>query len=227
MSATAATRPETQTTEPKTVRPAGAIEAAGKVLWPDSKGRFTPEEMIKAEDRIEDEMVRKILGHAQELSAQIARFKAHTFADIGDFQAVLDQEYGAQKGGAKGNVTFLSYDGLLKVQVQVADLIEFGPQLQTAKKLIDECLNEWAADARPELKAIVLRAFNTDNAGQVNRTELYRLRRWDIEDARWQRAMQAIADAARAVGSKEYVRFYERDTPEGGWRAVTIDLASA
>lgn len=210
------------------LRPAGAIEAPnGKVLWPDSSGGYLPEEMVKAEDKIEDEMVRKVLTFAKDLSGQIARFKEHTFADIGDLQALLAQHYGAKKGGKKGNATFMSFDGLMKVQVQVADLIEFGPQLQTAKTLIDECLNEWSADARPELQAIVQRAFNTDKEGQVNRAELYRLRRWDIADPRWQRAMQAITDASRAVGSKEYVRFYERDSHDGGWRSVTIDLASA
>jgi len=31
----------------------------------------------------------------------------------------------------------------------------------------------------------------------------------------------------RVVGSKEYVRFYERPTPNGKWQAITIDLAKA
>jgi len=209
------------------MRPAGAIEANGKVLWPDTRGSFVPEDLIKPEDKIEDEMVRKTTAFARSLSDQIARFKAHAFADVGDLQALLAQEYGAAKGGKKGNVTFLSFDGLLKVQVQVADIIEFGPQLQTAKTLIDECLNEWSADSRSEIQTIVTRAFNTDKEGQVNRAELYRLRGLAIEDPRWKRAMQAITDASRAIGSREYVRFYERDSFEGAWRAITIDLASA
>lgn len=210
----------------RAIRP-GAVEHAGKVMWPDSRGGLMPEELIKAEDRIEDEMVLKIIAFAKDLSAQVARFKAHTFADIGDFHALLAQEYGAKKGGKKGNVTFFSFDGLMRVQVQVADLIEFGPQLQIAKALIDECLTEWSLDSRPEIRTVVTRAFNTDKEGQVNRAELYRLRKWDIDDPRWQRAMDAITDASRAVGSKEYVRFYQRDKPDGAWIAITIDLASA
>jgi hypothetical protein len=39
--------------------------------------------------------------------------------------------------------------------------------------------------------------------------------------------MDAIRDAMRVVGSKTYVRCYERDHPDGAWRAVTIDLAKA
>jgi hypothetical protein len=85
------------------------------------------------------------------LSEQVARFKGHTFEDLGALEALLAQEYGVTKGGAKGNKTFMSHDGLYKVQVQVADHIDFGPQLQIAKELIDECLNEWAADSRPSI----------------------------------------------------------------------------
>lgn len=37
--------------------------------------------------------------------------------------------------------------------------------------------------------------------------------------------MRAIREAIRVTTSKEYVRFYERETLESAWRAVTIDLA--
>ncbi len=51
------------------------------------------------------------------------------------------------------------------------------------------------------------------------------LLRLDIDDPRWKEAMRAIREAIRVTTSKEYVRFYERDTLESAWRAVTIDLA--
>lgn len=199
----------------------------GRPHMQDAKGRFTPIETIKPADKLQDETVRKIMGYARELSAQVARFKSHTFGDLGAFEALLAQEYGGKVGGAKGNKTFMSFDGLQKVTVQVQEYIDFGPQLQIAKGLVDECLNEWAADANAELRTIVTRAFNTDKAGQINRSEIFMLLRLDISDPRWKRAMEAIRDAMRVVGSKTYVRCYERDTHDGDWRAVTIDLAKA
>lgn len=217
-------RPEA--TEDKPLPP-GAQEVNGKVYLPDSKGSLVPLDMVRADDRLEDETVRKIIGFAKALSAQIARFKGHTMEDLGAFQAILDQEYGAKKGGAKGNATFMTFDGLMKVQVQQADLIEFGGQLQTAKKLIDEYLTALTADSSAEIEAFVKKAFDVDKEGQVNRAELFRLRRLQIDDPLWKEAMRAITEAVRVVGSKEYVRFYERETPDGDWKAVTIDLAKA
>jgi hypothetical protein len=205
----------------------GVTLVNGKNYMSDAKGNLVPLENVRPTDTLQDEMVRRILRFARELSAQIARFKGHTFDDIGAFEALLAQEYGASVGGAKGNKTLMTFDGRLKVQVQVADFIDFGPELQIAKSLVDECLREWTEDSRSEIRAIVTRAFNVDKAGQINRSEIFALLRHDIEDERWQRAMQAIRDAMRIVGSKIYVRCYERDRPEDNWRAVTIDLAKA
>lgn len=208
-------------------RPAGEMLVNGKAYMPDAKGNLVPVEAIKAEHRLEDETVRKIAGHARELSAQIGRFKQHTFDDLSAYEALLAQEYGATKGGAKGNKTFMTFDGLMKVAVQVSDTIDFGVQLQVAKGLVDECLTEWSADSRTEIRSIITRAFNVDKEGQINRSEIFMLLRLDIEDDRWKRAMEAIRAAMRVVGSKIYVRCYERDRPDAEWRAITIDLAKA
>ncbi|MFN3994864.1 MAG: DUF3164 family protein [Tabrizicola flagellatus] len=203
------------------------VDVGGTPHMRDSKGALVPLNMVKPQDQLQDELVRKIMGYAIALSEQVSRFKAHTFDDIGGFEALLAQEYDAKIGGTKGNKTIMSFDGLFKVQVQVADNVVFGPELQIAKALVDECLNEWAEGARDEIRAIVTRAFNTDKEGQINRSEIFMLLRLEIEDERWQRAMKAIRDAMRIVGSKTYVRCYRRETFDGPWQAVSIDLAKA
>ncbi|WP_375382287.1 DUF3164 family protein [uncultured Sphingomonas sp.] len=204
-----------------------AIEVGGDLYLRDAKGSLVPLTTIKAADLLMDETVRGITDRAKVLSALIRAFKGETFADVGALQALIAQQYGAAIGGAKGNVTLTSFDGCLKVQVQVADLIEFGPELQAAKTLIDECLSEWAAGSGAELRALVNRVFSVDKQGQINRAELFMLLRVEIQDARWVRAMEAIRESIRVIGSRTYVRFYERDAPDGAWRAISIDLATA
>jgi hypothetical protein len=209
-------------------KPAGVTAINGKDYMTDAKGSFVPIELVKPQHKLEDETVRKVLSYARDLNAQVARFRGHTMTDLGEFDALLDQEYGGRpRAGVKGNRTYQTFDGLLKVQVQVSDMIDFGPELQIAKGLIDECLTEWTDEARAEIRAVITRAFNTDKEGQINRSEIFTLLRLDIEDERWRRAQDAIRDAMRIVGSREYVRFYERDRPDGQWRAITIDLAKA
>lgn len=203
------------------------IDIAGKSYMRDAKGALMPVETVKAQHKLEDELVRKVMGFARELSGQIGRFKAHTFEDLNGFQSLLEQEYGARAGGAKGNVTFQSYDGTMKVQVAIADQIAFGPELQSAKKLIDECLIEWGAQSHEAIRALVNRVFSVEKEGQINRAELFGLLRLEVSDERWLRGMEAIRDSIRITGAKSYVRFYERDAADSAWRSVTIDLAAA
>ena len=193
--------------------PNGRKEIDGNIYMRDGKGGLQPIENIAARDLLQDETTRKIIGHAIPLSDQVARFKEHTFEDIGAFEAILAQEYNATFGGKKGNKTLMTVDGLYKVEVRVADHIDFGPELQIAKQLVDECLNEWSAESRPEIRSIVTRAFM--------------LLRLEISDARWQEAMRAIKDAIRVVGSKTYVRCSKRDSHDAAWQAITIDLVKA
>lgn len=207
--------------------PDGRHEINGATYMKDAKGGYQPIETIKAQHLLEDECVRKILGYAIPLSDQVTRFKEHTFGDIGAHEAILAQEYGAKLGGKKGNKTLQTFDGLFKVQVAVADRLEFGPELQAAKSLFDECVNDWAVDAPAELRGLVTDAFETDKEGSVNRTRMFMLLRYESADSRWQEAQRAIRDAMRVVGSKTYIRCYRRATHDVPWEMVSIDLARA
>lgn len=215
------------TTAVEDIAQAGVTMVAGRPMMVDAKGRLVPLSTVKPIDKLKDETVRKMVHFARELSEQIGRFRGHCFDDVGSLQALIAQEYSATIGGAKGNISLTSFDGTMKVSVQVSDQIEFGPELQEAKKLVDVCLSDWATGSRDELIAIVNRAFNVDKEGQINRAELFMLLRVEIEDARWQSAMRAIRDSIRIIGSKTYIRFHERPTGDGQWRPITIDLAAA
>lgn len=204
------------------------IEMDGKRYMRDGRGRLTPLDLVSARDQLQDEMVRKVVAFAEVLSAQVSRFRGHTMDDIGAFDALLEAEYGGHaRQSVKGNRTYSTYDGCMRVQVQISERVTFGPELQIARDLVDECLAEWAADSRDEIRAIVTRTFQVDKEGEISRAAIYSLTRLDIADARWRKAVEAIHDAMRVVGSKSYVRVYTRETPEDPWRPVTIDLAKA
>lgn len=205
----------------------GIVIVNGRECMLDAKGHPVPLVNVAPADKLQDELVRKVMGYASDLNAQISRFRDHTMGDLCAFDALLAQEYGAKIGGAKGNRTYQSFDGLLQVRVQVSDLIQFGPELQVAKSLLDECLTDWSSGSPPEIQTLVTRAFNTEKGGQINKSDLFMLLRIDIADPRWKRAMEAIRASIRVTGSKEYVRFYRRRSVEAGWEAVTIDLAKA
>lgn len=207
--------------------PPGALMFNGKPYMTDAKGNLVPLESVKPTDLLMDEVVRKIVGYGGELSAQIARYRQHSFDDIDGFVALIAQEHGAKRGGSKGGKVLISFDGCLKVVDSVADLITYGPELGVAKALVDECLAEWSGDAHANLRAVVTRAFDVDGQGKINRAELLSLKRLDIDDERWRNAMAAITEAERPIGSKRYVRIYSRPNPSANWKLISLDAANA
>jgi hypothetical protein len=201
---------------------------AGKLYMTNGEGHLVPKEIVKEVHLLEDDTVRRIIGYAEELSARIDRFRGHTAEDIATFQQLLEEKYEApRRGGKKGNATFTSYDGLMKVEVRLADNLVFGPELQTAKLLVDECIGEWAADANAPIRLLVNRAFQVDQEGRINRNAILGLRNVDIDDDRWRRAMEAITDSIRIIGRKTYFRFARRASQDAPWVGITIDLAQA
>lgn len=204
-----------------------AIDVAGAWYLRDAKGSLVPYSAVKPMDLLIDELVRTLLVEARQISATLMAFKQRSFGLVGELQALLAQDYGATIGGVKGNITLPAYDGCEKVQVASADLRELGPELQVAKQLIDECLLEWAAESHEAIRALVNRVFSVDKEGQISHAGLFMLLRVEIHDERWQRAMDAIRDSIRVIGSRTYIRFYDRPVPDAGWHGIALDLASA
>ncbi len=193
----------------------------------DNKGRFWRVEKIKDVVKLEDQLVTDLIKHADKLSAQIARFKGHSFDDMAAFVDLLGEKYGLQKGGKKGNITFTSFDGKCRVQVAVQDYLEFGAELQIAKSLIDKCIARWSDGADANIRVLVNHAFNVDKTGKVNREALFQLRKIEIDDEDWRQAINAINDSIRIAGSKTYIRFSRRENADDKFKLIPIDLAAA
>lgn len=191
----------------------------------DAQGRLVPESMIKPIDLERDQLVLAIVEKAKALNEALRAFKTEVFGDVDALVQLSAEQYGAKLGGTKGNVTLMSYDGRYKVQRAKADNIVFDERLQGAKALIDECLQEWVKDSRPEIVTLINDAFRVDQAGNLRTGSILALRRLEITDERWQRAMQAISDAVTVVATSAYVRVYERIGDTDQYQPISLDLA--
>ena len=137
----------------------------------------------------------------------------------------LAEKYGRTRGGAKGNVTFSTFDGAQQITIRVQETLTFGPELQIAKDLIDECVTEWSEGANANLRAIISDAFQVDKEGQLNTGRILSLRRVKIQDERWNRAMEAISESLQVAMSKAYINFREKDK-HGKLINIPLDIAA-
>lgn len=193
----------------------------------DAKGRLVPEELMPEHKALEDTTVRTIAAYFYDLHRQIHRFIGHCYDDLHAFDDLLADKYGLKcRGGIKGNRTYMSFDGTIKVVVQIQDRIMFGPELEVARELVEQCIAEWSDGARAEIQALARHAFDVDKEGNVNRQRVFALRALDIDDARWRQAQAAITDAIRIIGSASYIRCSVRPDPQSAWHAITINMTA-
>ena len=194
--------------------------------WENAQGALVPEVNIKEIDKLRDQTVRRIWALAEQLHQEMQKFKAQAFTDVAAFVQISADQYGAKIGGTKGNVQLLTFDGRLKIQRNIAERITFDERLQAAKHLIDECLKEWTADGRDEIKAIISSAFNFFIIVEFSTAKILGRKRIEINHPKWIEAMQAITDSIGIAGSKSYLRFYKRNDETGEYVPMSLDLAT-
>ncbi|MEC4724549.1 DUF3164 family protein [Shewanella sp. D64] len=192
----------------------------------DAKGNLVALSNIKAIDLIRDELVGKLSGLAIKQQAQMRAFKTSMLNELESFVSLSADEYQLKLGGKKGNITLLNFNSTLKIQIAISDQLQFDERLQVAKQLIDECIHDWSNGANDRIRTLVEHAFQVDKEGQVSTARILGLRRLDMEDERWDRAMKAIADSIQVTDSKSYIRFYKRSDTENAWQAISLDIAA-
>jgi len=118
-----------------------------------------------------------------------------------------------------------TYDGKYRLVVAMNDQIAFDERLQVARELIGGCIEKWSEGSRNEIRILVQDAFQVDKAGKLNTARILGLRRLEITDPDWLKAMSAISDSIQVSGSKQYLRFYERDG-QGEYVQIPLDVAA-
>jgi hypothetical protein len=191
----------------------------------DSQGRQVPAELVSEIDKLRDQTVRRIADEAMKMKDVLAAFKQRIRDDIYTFVELSANQYGKSWGGKKGNITLSTFDGKYRLVIAMDDQIVFDERLQVAREIIGGCLDRWSDGARPEIRMLVNDAFQVDKTGKINTARVLGLRRLEIHDSDWQKAMRAITESIQVSGSKQYLRFYERNE-NGEYRQIPLDVAA-
>lgn len=199
-----------------------------KKVWINKRGEEVHPDMVRADDKLKDELVSNIIAKTKSKRDELKDFKKEVIGDIDAYMELLRNEYKLDptKNSKKGNITLQSFDGLQKVQVSIATHIDFDEKLSLAKEKIDEYLKEITEDASGDIKTLILKVFEVDKKGNINSKQVLGLKSYDITHPLWVEAMGIIDDAVEIVGTKSYIRFYERKSIEDAWQNIALDFAN-
>lgn len=189
-------------------------------------GHLVPREQVREHDLLRDETVRALAEKALAINKALTEFKAAALTDIADLITISAERYKVKMGGEKGNVSVTTFDGRYKIQRTYAERITFTEEIKAAEKLIYQCIQRWGEGANPYIRTFADRAFRANSKGELKMSEVLDLLRYEIDDAEWAQAMQAIRDSIQAIGNAVYVRVYERIGQSEKYRTVALDLAA-
>ena len=200
--------------------------------WLDPQGRTVPDHLITDADRMKDELSERLVSGAESVQQVMSAFKKTSMEEMYAAKELLFEKYKAKLGGQKGGFGIRAYDGSTEVRISVADRIIFGPELQVAKSLIDECIESWAEGADPNIIVLINDAFQVNKAGRIDTKRVLRLQKLPIRrpdgsrDERWEQAMEAITHALIVDDTATYIRFYRRNDRTNAMDMVNLDFAT-
>jgi hypothetical protein len=205
--------------------PAATMPLTGATIV-NALGYAVAVEHVPGRRLLEHQTVGTLIEKAAALRLAMEAFKQAAYADIDAFKEILFAQYGARVGGSKNGIKLHSFDMKQRVEVSSATTVTFGPELDAAKALVDECLERWLSEGSNQyVRTIVMDAFKVGDGGSISPDRVLALRQYEIPDAQWQRAMTAIDEARRAAESRRFIRFHTRETPDGEWKQIVLDAS--
>lgn len=189
----------------------------------NSKGHLVPIEHIKPIDLHRDQVVRELICEWKKVQDILAGLKKKAMGEIQAFIEMSLEQHNKIVGGSKGNVTLHTYDTSMKLQVATHDQISLTEEIHAALNLLYECANEWTDDGPSELKVIINDILMVGKNNKVCIADVFRLLRYNIDHPKWEPAMKAIRNSIIVVGSKSYVRAYERDE-QGEYNMISLNM---
>ncbi len=189
-------------------------------------GHRVAQDEVHEQDKLRNQVVMGLVKEVLLLNNHLADFKRRSFNDVADFVSIAAQKYDIQIGGEKGNINLISYDGRYKVVLSVADRMAFTQELDAAKALITQCINERTKGDSHTVHAIVNRAFNINADGEAKTSAVLGLLRLDIDDEQWRHAMGCLKDAIQTNNTASYIRVYERIGMSNHYQAIPLDIAA-
>ena len=193
-------------------------------MWIDKRGKEIHPDNVRASDKIKDEMVKGIIKKALGEQERILEFKADALDEIDSYISLMRDEYNLDPNSSKkGNMTFESFDGLMRVTISVQQVIEFDEKLSFAKEKLDEFLKLETKDSSANIQTLIAGAFDVDKKGSVNAKNILALKRHEIDHPLWLEMMSIIDDSVQIATTKSYMRFYTKSGIGEAWEHIAMD----
>ena len=192
-------------------------------IWIDETGQPIPVARILPLEKQTEKVAFFFAKKAIDISNRLSSFKEEIAKEC---EAIYTESMKDAKVG-KGNFTFFNFDGSIKIEVQVNEMITFDTILiEKAKQKLMELVGESISEDKEFIKELVMSAFQTSR-GQLDTKRVMGLKKHAkrIKDERYHDAMALIDESVRRPSSKTYFRVWLR-AAQGDYESIDLNFSS-
>lgn len=207
------------------------LHSSKDAVWHNASGDAVPAKYVSKADREKERWaaaLHKLATKAEEVLADL-----HTAMKDGCEQiaALVRQEYEIKNGKkpkeTKGNLTWYNFDGSIKVEANVNEVVKWDDALmQEAKGLLNEYLDSQLTDNQALIKKLVSEAFSNHKGG-IDSRKIFQLLKYDgqIKSSRFSKACELMRQAQLIDRTKLYMSIYER-LQDGSYRSLVLNFSN-
>jgi hypothetical protein len=201
-----------------------ALQNLKQNMWTDHKGAQVPRAYVPKPDQAKELKIGKIFNHANALSAKLKAFKDEAYSICDELYAETLRAANITPTDRKGNYSISSFDKTIKIEVNVADRIDFDDNITLAQEKLNEFIRLKTAGADMELSALVNQAFTT-RKGRLDKARIFGLMQLNIAHPIWGEAMDLIRKSITTNSSVRYMEIAQKD-PDGRYIPVILNFAT-
>lgn len=202
------------------------IEVNNTVYYQDSTGKLIPEELVKPQEIVKDALIDELVTDYLEMRKSVQETKAHMLESIAHYKELVAASYGVSLKSKKGAITLTSLDGKYKVEIASNTIREFNENINVAKEVLDEYLDEELASAgvSNDLRVLVSDAFRL-RQGELDFRAIWNLTKLDIRAEKFAKAVEIIKESIVTREGQPSLRVYIKNK-NGGYTYLPTDFAT-
>jgi len=192
----------------------------------NASGDLIKESNLTPLQREEDALCKTLFPLAQSLNEQMAIFKYTSMHMVEQVIERCVKEHNILKlKKIKGNVQFISIDGLIKIQRSIDDRIEINSNIEAARQLFDQYRDVIKREAGGDAQQWIDTSFETKN-GKMSTGKLIEIMNKEIDHPIYRKGVEALRKSLFVSGTKAYLRFYYRESSDVEWKTLPLQFSS-
>lgn len=192
----------------------------------NAQGDLIRESNLTPLQREENALCKSLFPMAKDLNVQMAEFKYKSMHMVEQvIERCVKQHNIIKLKKIKGNVQFLSIDGLIKIQRSIDDRIEINSNIEAARQLFDQYRDVIKRDSSGDAQQWIDTSFETKN-GKMSTGKLIEIMNKEIDHPIYRKGVEALRKSLFVAGTKAYLRFYYREAADDEWKTLPLQFSS-